>query len=110
MRQQLGGIKGIGEDFTVSCLQLVGAWSEHFQDDVQSLPRQREFVAVLVALDEVEHQVADVECPTPYAAAAVPTQRLLVLGRTEEGDIACFIQLVHGIFQGMPLPPARCMP
>ena len=30
----------------------------------------------------------------------VPSQRLLVLGRAEEGNIACFIQLVHGILEG----------
>ena len=27
-------------------------------------------------------------------------QRLLVLGRIEEGDVVSFIQLVHGIFMG----------
>ena len=32
--------------------------------------------------------------------AMVLAQRLLVLGRVEEGNIACFIQLVHGILEG----------
>ena len=30
----------------------------------------------------------------------VPTQRLLVLGRAEEGDIVSFVYLVHGVFVG----------
>ena len=64
---------------------------EHLCDDVWSLPWQRELVAVLVALDEAEHQVLDVEGPTPYSTAVIPTQRLLLLGRAEEGDVVCFI-------------------
>ena len=57
-------------------------------------------MAVLVALDEAKHQVSDVEDPTPHSTAVVPTQCLLVLGQVEEGDVACFIQLVHGILEG----------
>ena len=57
-------------------------------------------MAVLVALDKAEHQVPDVEGPTPHSTAMVPSQRLLVLGRAKEGNIACFIQLVHGILEG----------
>ena len=45
---------------------------EHLHDDVGSLPRQRELVAVLVALDEVDHQVLDVEGPTPHLMVVVP--------------------------------------
>ena len=30
----------------------------------------------------------------------VPVQCLLVLGRAEEGDVECFIELIHGIFKG----------
>ena len=75
----------------VDGLELVGAWSEHLRDDVWSLPRWRELVAVLVALDEAEHQVPDVEGPTPHSMAVVPAQCLLVLGRVEEGNVARFI-------------------
>ena len=32
--------------------------------------------------------------------AMEPSQRLLVLGRAEKGNIARFIQLVHGILEG----------
>ena len=70
---------------------LVGAWSEHPYDDVRSLLWWRELVAVLVALDEAEQQVPDVEGPTLHSSAVVPVQRLLVLGRMEEGDVARFI-------------------
>ena len=48
-------------------------------------------MAVLVALDGAEHQVPDVEGPTLHSMAVVPAQRLLVLGRVKEGDIAHFI-------------------
>jgi hypothetical protein len=53
----------------------------------------------LVALDEAEHQVADVELPTPHMVVMVPSQHLLVFGRVEEGDITCFLKLIHGIFE-----------
>ena len=48
-------------------------------------------MAVLVALHEAENQVPDVEGSVPHPSAVVPTQRLLVLGRTEEGDVMRFI-------------------
>ena len=57
-------------------------------------------MVVLVALDEAEHQVPNVEGSTPYSTAMVMAQSLLVLGQAEEGNIACFIQLVHGILEG----------
>ena len=48
-------VPGIDEDFTIDGLKLIGAWSEHLQDDVWSLPWWRELVAVLVTLDETGH-------------------------------------------------------
>ena len=48
-------------------------------------------MAVLAALDEAEDQVSDVEGPTPHSMAVVLVQRLLVLGRVEEGNIVYFI-------------------
>ena len=48
-------VPGIDEDFAVDGPELIGAWSEHLRDDIWSLPRWRELVAVLVALGEVEH-------------------------------------------------------
>ena len=64
---------------------------EHLRDNVWSLPWWRELVAVLVALEEAEHQVPDIEGPTLHPTAMVSAQHLLVLGRVEEGDIARFI-------------------
>ena len=84
-------VLGVDEDFTVDGPKLVGAWLEHLRDDVRSLPRRRELVEVLVALDEMEHQVLDINGPTPHSTAVVPAQRLLVLGRAKEGDITRFI-------------------
>ena len=48
-------VPSVDEDITIDGLELIGAWSEHLRDDVRSLPRRRELVAVLVALDEAEH-------------------------------------------------------
>jgi hypothetical protein len=33
-------------------MQLLGAWPEHFGDDERPLPRWRELVVILIALDE----------------------------------------------------------
>ena len=57
-------------------------------------------MVVLVALYKAENQVPDVEDSAPHSSAMVPSQRLLVLGRAEEGNIACFVQLVHGVLVG----------
>ena len=57
-------------------------------------------MAVLVALYEAENKVPNVEGSVLHPSAVVPSQRLLVLGRVEEGDIVGFIQLVHGILVG----------
>ena len=84
-------VPGIGEDLTVDGFQLIGAWPEYFRDDVRPLPGWGELVAVLVALHEVENQVPDIEGLVPHPSAVVPMQRLLVLGRMEEGDVVGFI-------------------
>ena len=48
-------------------------------------------MAVLVALHEAENQVPDVEGSVPHPSAVVPMQRMLVFGRTEEGDVTGFV-------------------
>ena len=48
-------------------------------------------MAVLVALYEMKDQVPNVEGSVPYQSAMVPSQRLLVLGRAEESDVAGFV-------------------
>ena len=64
-------VPGIDEDFAIDGLEPVGAWSEHLHNDVRSLPRWRELMAVLVALDEAEHQVPDLKCPTLHSMVVV---------------------------------------
>ena len=48
-------------------------------------------MAVLVALYKVENKVPNVEGSVPHPSAVVPTQRLLVLGQMEEGDVTGFV-------------------
>ena len=48
-------------------------------------------MAVLVALYEAEDKVPNVEGSVPYPSSVVPSQRLLVLGRAEEGNVTSFI-------------------
>ena len=48
-------------------------------------------MAVLVALHEVENQVPNVEGSDLHPSVVVPSQRLLVLGRAEEGNIEHFV-------------------
>ena len=48
-------------------------------------------MAVLVALYEAEDKVPNVEGSVPHPSAVVPSQRLLVLGRMEEGDVVGFV-------------------
>ena len=48
-------------------------------------------MAVLVALDEAEDKVPNVEGSVPHLSAVVLLQHLLVLGQTEEGDVTGFV-------------------
>ena len=48
-------------------------------------------MAVLVALHEAEDKVPDIESSVPHPSAMVLSQRLLVLGQTEEGDVTGFV-------------------
>ena len=48
-------------------------------------------MAVFVALYEVEDKVPNVEGLVPHPSAMVPSQRLLILGQTEEGDVVGFV-------------------
>jgi hypothetical protein len=95
----LFNIPSIGEDFAISGLELVGARLEDLGDDVWSLPWRSQLVTTLVALDEAEHQVPDAEGAAPDPMAVVLAQGLLILGRVEESDVACFIELVQGILK-----------
>ena len=48
-------------------------------------------MAVLVALHKMEDEVSDVEGSTPHPSTVVLSQCLLVLSRTDEGDVVGFI-------------------
>ena len=48
-------------------------------------------MAVLVALHKTEDEVSDIEGPVLHPLAVVSSQHLLVLSRTEEGDVVGFI-------------------
>ena len=48
-------------------------------------------MVVLVTLHKAEDKVPNVEGSVPHPSAVVPSQRLLVLGRMEEGDVAGFV-------------------
>jgi hypothetical protein len=56
----------------IGSLELVGAWLEYLYDVVWPFPRQGKLVAVLVALDEAEHQISDVEGVASDTTAVVP--------------------------------------
>ena len=64
-------------------------------------------MVVFVALDETEHQVPDVEGLTPHSMAVVPAQRLLVLGRAEEGNVTCFILPASSSRFALPLGQSK---
>ena len=64
---------------------------------------------VLVALDKAEHQVTDVERPTPYLTVVVTSQRLLILGRSEVGKRRTPGRVGPSRLRGMPLLPVRRM-
>ena len=79
-------VLGIGEDLTVDGLELVGAWPEHFHDDVRSHPRRRGLVAVLATLDEAKHEVSNVEGPIRHSTAMVPGATLAGTWPSEGGQ------------------------
>ena len=64
---------------------------EYFRDDVRPLPGWGELVVVLVSLHKAANKVLNVEGSVLHTSAVVPSQRLLVLGRTEEGNVTGFV-------------------
>ena len=44
-------VPGVSDGFAIISLELVGAGSEYFYDDVRSFPQRRKLVAIFVALD-----------------------------------------------------------
>jgi hypothetical protein len=56
-------------------------------------------VMTLIALDEAENQVTDIEGSSLDSTVVVPVQCSLVLGRVEEGDVAGLVRLIQGVFE-----------
>ena len=48
-------------------------------------------MAVLVALHKAGNQVPDAKGSVPHLSVVVALQRLLLFGRTEEGDVVGFV-------------------
>jgi hypothetical protein len=70
----------IGDDSSVLVSDLVRFGSEHLVDDEWLLPRGRELVSILAALNSSEDHVSDVELARAHIAVVVASQGLLVLG------------------------------
>jgi hypothetical protein len=68
----------VGDDPPVLVMDLVCLWSEHFVDDERPLPRWRQLVSVLAALNSSENEVPDVELARPpFPSRGSPGQEFL---------------------------------
>jgi hypothetical protein len=56
-------------------------------------------VPILVALDKAQHKVTDAKGSSLHTTAVIPAQHLLVFSRAEESNIACLVELIHGILE-----------
>jgi hypothetical protein len=61
----------IADDPPVLVLDLVRPWSEYLVDDEGPLPRWRQLVPVLAALNPSENKVADMELKRTHVALVV---------------------------------------
>jgi hypothetical protein len=87
----------VGDDPPVLVLELVRAWSEHLVDDEWPLPRWRQLVPILAALNPSENEVPDVELARAQVALVVTPQHLLVLGASQERNVASLVELIDHI-------------
>jgi hypothetical protein len=70
-RAQVFDVPCVGDDPPVLVLDLVRPWSEHLVDDEGALPRWRQLVPVLAALNPLENEVADMELVWAHVALVV---------------------------------------
>jgi hypothetical protein len=70
----------IRDDSSVLICNLVRSGSEYLVDDEWPLPRGRELVSILAALNSSEDQISDMELARTHIALVVVSQSLLVLG------------------------------
>jgi hypothetical protein len=68
---QVFDVPCVGDDPPVLVLDLVGSGPEHLVDDEWPLPRWRELVSVLAAMNSSEDQVSDVELVRAHVALVV---------------------------------------
>jgi hypothetical protein len=79
-RAQMFDVPCVGDDPPVLILDLVRPWSEHLVDDERPLPRWRQLVPVLAALNPSENKITDMEHARAHVVLVVTPQCLLVLG------------------------------
>jgi hypothetical protein len=65
----------------VLVLKFECSWSEHLIDDEWPLPRGRELMPILVALNSSEHLVTNLELSVVHVALVLAVQSLLVSSR-----------------------------
>jgi hypothetical protein len=61
----------VGDDSSVLASDIVCSGSEHLVDDERPLPRGRELVSILAALNLSEEQVSDLELTRAHVALVV---------------------------------------
>jgi hypothetical protein len=61
----------VGDDPSVLVSDLVCSGSEHLVDDERTLPRGRELVSILAAMNLSKDQVPDLELTSAYIALVV---------------------------------------
>jgi hypothetical protein len=79
-RAQVFDVPCVGDDTPILIMDLVRPWSEHLVDDERPLPRWRQLVPVLAALNPSENKITDMEHARAHVVLVVTPQCLLVLG------------------------------
>lgn len=56
-------------------------------------------MSVLRDLNPTQNQISCLEAPMLHLSTVISPQRLLVFSRMEEGDVLCFVDLIHSILK-----------